>query len=105
MPERKTINLAAALTDKKAEVLSGFDRGQHYREMFHLDDRDKDADQYLVVVPHEVAAVNLSFFLSMFGQSILNLGQERFYEKYEFEGRAAVKKTVDQGVIRALKSA
>jgi hypothetical protein len=104
MPDRKIIDLQTALTSRDSEVLAGHDRGKYYREKFALDTCDGDDQSYDILVPERISAINLSFFLSMFGQSIIKLGPHNFAEKYKFIGRASVLRTVEQGVSRAAKS-
>jgi hypothetical protein len=104
MQNTKQIDLQELLTNKESEVLAGNERGKYYRDKFALDLADNDEFLYDVLVPDRISAMNLSFFLSMFGESIIKLGQSKFSEKYRFQARPTVLRTVQQGVSRAMKT-
>lgn len=83
-------------------VFSGRTRGQLVREKAQLDDLDRAEEQVTVKVPNDTISVNSSFFLGMFADSIRFLGEERFREKYLFEGRD-ISRTVDSGIQEVMR--
>jgi hypothetical protein len=70
-----------------------------------LDSLDNSDDKAEVSVPDDLYALNLSFFLGMFGPSVRKYGSEEFRRKYVFKGRAIHQKTVDEGISRAVAEA
>ena len=104
MSNREAIDLQRALTSKEAEILAGNDRGQYFRTFFRLDECDKDSAEYAVLFPDRISAISLSFFLGMFGPSILSLDRDGFSRKYEFECKPSICRTVERGIERAMKT-
>ncbi len=93
------------LKDKKgSRVFSGREEGKSSRSFHDLDNKDKDDNNYKIVFPNNVLALNTSFFLGMFGNSVRYLGKERFLEKYQFDTKSAIIRSVENGIIRAMKS-
>lgn len=100
----KTVDLNKARTSQSAKVFAGRDRGRYWRKVFGLDELDKGAEEVVVVVPSDVLAINISFFLSMFGQSVRNLGKEEFRSHYKFEVNPDLKPLIDLGIDQAVKT-
>ncbi|HXC61841.1 MAG TPA: hypothetical protein VNV63_04125, partial [Nitrospiria bacterium] len=80
----KRIDLGEARTSKEARVFSGRERGKYWRQYFKLDQLDQDDSTVEVVIPEDILSVNLSFFLSLFGESVRHLGSVDFKAKYHF---------------------
>lgn len=99
----KRIDLNDARTSREAKVFSGRSRGKYWRERFRLDELDTSDTPVTVVIPGDIFSINLSFFLSLFGQSVRTLGKERFLQKYRFECDPDLKQMIEQGVDQALK--
>jgi hypothetical protein len=99
----KTIDLDQARTSKNAKVFSGRERGKYWRRQFRLDELDRADHRVTVVVPDDILALNLSFFLSLFGESVRFLGPEGFRDKYEFRCDPSLNPQIEQGVEQALK--
>jgi hypothetical protein len=99
-----TVDLAKARTSKEAKVFAGRERGKHWRREFRLDDLDKSEQQIEVVIPEDIEAVNISFFLSMFGKSVRSLGKDRFRERYKFHCSSDLLPLIDLGIDQAVKS-
>jgi len=87
--------------DKDVRVFAGRDRGATARKATGLDDHDKRDELVEVHIPPETFAMNSSYFLAMFGQSIRTLGAEGFRRKYRFTGRD-IKETIESGIKDAL---
>jgi len=87
--------------EKAVRVFAGRGRGAAAREAANLDEFDKTTEQVEVRVPEETFAMNSSFFLAMFGQSIRTIGPEGFRQKYRFTGKD-ITETVESGIKDAL---
>lgn len=94
------------LAEFEGPVFSGRDRGEAVREQTRLDEADRDNSLHVeVIVPDSTYSVTSSFFLGLFGPSIVRAGTpEKFYEKYEFHAASSIKKRLDAFVARALQS-
>ncbi len=99
-----TVDLAKARTSKDAKVFAGRERGKHWRVEFRLDDLDKSPEPIKVLIPTDILAVNISFFLSMFGKSVRELGTERFRQHYKFVCNEDILPLIDLGIEQAVKS-
>lgn len=99
-----TVDLAKARTSKDAKVFAGRERGKHWRVEFHLDNLDQSAEEVEVMIPEDIVAVNISFFLSMFGKSVRSLGKERFREHYKFHCNPDLLPLIDLGIDQAVKT-
>jgi len=87
--------------DKDVRVFAGRDRGTTARKATNLDALDRSAELVEVHIPPETFAMNSSYFLAMFGESIRTLGAEGFKKKYRFTGKD-IKETIDSGIKDAL---
>ena len=99
-----TVDLSKARTSKDAKVFAGRERGKHWRSAFNLDDLDGADDPVRVIIPDDVIAVNISFFLSMFGKSVRSLGKEGFRQHYAFECREDLLPLISLGIDQAVKT-
>jgi hypothetical protein len=99
-----TIDLNKARTNKDAKVFAGRERGKHWRNEFRLDDLDSVGDPVEVVIPEDVIAVNISFFLSMFGKSVRSLGKEQFRQHYKFQCSPDLIPLINLGIEQAVKT-
>ena len=70
-----------------AKVFAGRERGLLVRQAANLDKHDKSGDPIEVLIPEDTISMNSSFFLGMFGPSIVALGEEVFSSRYKFLGR------------------
>jgi hypothetical protein len=103
MLQDKQIDLGEARTSTKAKVFAGRDRGKFWRERFNLDVLDEDQSTVKVIIPPDVISLNISFFLSLFGDSVRRLGREDFLQHYVFESDPVLIPLIEQGVDQALK--
>ena len=83
------------------KVYAGRGRGTSVRKAANLDELDRSSEPVEVRVPPETFALNSSFFLAMFGDSIRALKADGFRKKYRFTGKD-IKETVESGIKDAL---
>jgi len=98
-----TVNLNEARTSSDAKVFAGRERGRYWRDAFKLDHLDQMPEAVEVVIPRDIIAVNISFFLSMFGKSVRDLGKDRFREHYRFVCNDDLVPLIDLGIEQAVK--
>ncbi|WP_407545042.1 hypothetical protein [Priestia sp. HNGD-A6] len=89
---------------KNSRVFSGREEGKAARKKLNLDLLDKNQEEVEFVIPVDTLSFNTSFFLGLFGKSVRNLGENKFREIYQFQCKPIIKKSIDDGIIRALKS-
>lgn len=97
------IDLSEARTSTKAKVFAGRDRGKYWRQKFQIDSLDAKDEPVEVRIPDDVISLNISFFLSLFGDSVRTLGREGFKSHYRFVCDPILMPLIDQGVDQALK--
>lgn len=86
-------------------VYTGRDRGERLRVELDLDKLDQVAEPIDVRIPESTYTMSSSFFLGMFGPSIIKLGsKDAFYEHYKFHLPGYLKEAVDSYVARALQT-
>lgn len=91
---------------KKIEgpVYTGRDRGQRLRQALELDYLDAAPLPIEVRIPEGTYSISSSFFLGMFGPSVVHMGSMKaFYEKYRFVTTDFIKSVIDGHVTRALQ--
>jgi len=99
-----TVDLGKARTNKDARVFAGRERGKHWRTEFKLDDLDASKEPVRVLIPDDIIAINISFFLSMFGKSVRSLGKDKFRDHYRFECNEDLRPLIELGIDQAVKS-
>lgn len=80
------IDLADYKTSPESKVFSGRPRGEYCRSLLKLDAVDAGPDPIVVQIPRDAYAVNMSFFLGLFGPSVRRLGVDGFFKHYQFKG-------------------
>lgn len=86
-------------------VYTGRERGERLRHELHLDELDRGEDPIVVQIPEGTYTISSSFFLGLFGPSVINAGsKEAFYERFKFRSPAFLKSVMDSYVARALQS-
>lgn len=86
-------------------VYTGRDRGELLRKELQLDELDASADTIKVRIPETTYTMSSSFFLGVFGPSILKAGsKDAFFRHYKFELPEYLKGAVDSYVARALQT-
>ncbi|MGE3349487.1 MAG: hypothetical protein AB7I35_18820 [Ramlibacter sp.] len=85
-------------------VYTGRDRGERLRSELKLDAVDQSGDPVDVSIPENTYTVTSSFFLGLFGPSVLKAGsKDEFYRQYRFKVPAFLRPDVDGYVARALQ--
>lgn len=86
-------------------VYSGRSRGEALREKLALDHVDIDHNVRVhVTIPEDTYSVTSSFFLGLFGPSIVKAGSAGdFYAKFEISGKEAITERLASFVDRALQ--
>lgn len=87
-----------------SRVLVGRPRGEKAREKYDLDKIDKEGGQVEVVVPGNIYSVNSSFFLGLFGISIVAAGsRQAFFDRHHFSASNELMERFEGYVSRALQ--
>ena len=68
-----------------SKVFSGRPVGVEARKKEKLNEKDYDGESYLIIIPDDTYSINGSFFGGMFSDSVINLGEEKFRDKYKFQ--------------------
>lgn len=86
-------------------VYTGRSRGEHLRSELQLDKIDAAGDVVEVDIPEGTYTISSSFFLGLFGPSVVNAGsKDAFYSRYHFKSPTFLKDVMDGYVARALQS-
>lgn len=86
-------------------VYTGRDRGERLRYELHLDQLDVADDVVEVRIPDTTYTISSSFFLGLFGPSVVKAGsKEAFYRRYHFESPPFLRDVMDSYVSRALQT-
>jgi hypothetical protein len=101
--KEQMINLEQVRSESKVHILSGRDKGDHWRIAFKIDELDQNEETVHVRVPEDVYLISISFFLGLFGDSVRHFGSTKFLEKYLFEGNDDILPQVEDGIKQALK--
>lgn len=101
--KNKTIDLVT-YTGKSQRVLSGRDKGEAMRKKLKLDELEKQFDNIEIEVREFINVINSSYFLGLFEDSILEMGEDRFRKKYKFKCSDPIKVNVENGIRYALLS-
>jgi len=98
----RQIDLSECL-DAKSDVLIGYEFGQRVRERFKMDSLDRNPDRIRVILPTRLDVIAPSFAQGFFGESVLRLGREGFFRRYDFSSWPPdMLMQVETGVLRAL---
>lgn len=86
-------------------VYTGRARGQLLREELKLDELDAKQVDVDVAIPDSTYTISSSFFLGLFGPSVIRAGsKDAFYKRYRFDSPSFLKDAMDGYVLRALQS-
>lgn len=90
-----------------SRMYSGREYGLEIRSKLRLNEKDSDANEYIIEVSEDTIAINSSFFGGLFSDSVKNLGEKRFREKYIFVGndRKSLKETIRKDIEEGIKDA
>lgn len=85
-------------------VYTGRERGARLREELALDSVDESGESVEVSIPENTYTVTSSFFLGLFGPSVVRAGsKDKFYEQFHFKLPAFLQPDVDGYIARALQ--
>jgi hypothetical protein len=85
-------------------VYTGRSRGEALRKLLGIDNWNNEDLRVKVLIPEETYSISSSFFLGLFGPSVVKAGSaESFYEQYSFEASDFLKTIIDGHVLRALQ--
>lgn len=85
-------------------VYTGRDRGVRLRKELALDSVDESGATVEISIPENTYTVSSSFFLGLFGPSVVRAGsKDEFYKQYHFKIPAFLKPDVDGYIARALQ--
>ena len=85
-------------------VYTGRSRGERLREQLDLDALDKSAFVIKVKIPEATYSISSSFFLGLFGPSIIKYGsKDDFIKKYSFETSEFLISVIEKHIARALQ--
>lgn len=89
----------------KGPVYTGRSRGEHLRLELQLDKLDAAGVPVEVDIPEGTYTISSSFFLGLFGPSILKAGsKDAFFAHYKFKTPAFLQSVIDGYVSRALQA-
>lgn len=85
-------------------VYTGRPRGEKLRKELALENLDLQAEYINVSIPDSTYTITSSFFLGMFGPSVVKLGSsDAFFNKYHFSAKPAFMNLFKDYVERALQ--
>jgi len=98
-------NMTIDFRDIEGPIYSGRPRGESLRLKYDLDTADSTAGTVTVTVPASAYSVTSSFFLGLFGPSVLAAGsREAFFQKYRFSANPALMDAFADYAGRALQT-
>lgn len=84
-------------------VYTGRSRGEHIREFLALDRVDSEHGEVNVLIPDDTYTVTSSFFLGLFGPSVVKAGsKDAFFERFHFKAPPYLRPEMEGYVARAL---
>lgn len=85
-------------------VYTGRARGEQLRQILQIDKLDTTESTIEVVIPESTYSISSSFFLGLFGPSIIKSGsKEAFFNHYHFLTSDFLKSIIDAHALRALQ--
>jgi hypothetical protein len=88
----------------EGRVYTGRDRGERLRDECHLDEIDEKGESVNVEIPEGTYTISSSFFLGLFGPSVVRAGsKDAFYKRYRFRSPDFLRDVMDGYVSRALQ--
>lgn len=78
----------------KGSFLMGTELGQDLRHKYNLDVEDKAPETVCFIIPSTIHAVSDTWFMGMFGKSLLNLKIAGFKKKYQFDTESAIQRMI-----------
>ena len=89
----------------KAKIFTGRDRGEQVRKDSKIDEIEEQFVTVDFVIPANLYSINPSFFEELFVNVVSKLGEEKFYEKFNFinEGEYNYEKPLKEAISRILR--
>ncbi|MFT4171794.1 MAG: hypothetical protein QM639_04490 [Rhodocyclaceae bacterium] len=92
------------LGNYEGPLFTGRPRGKAIREKLELDKLDDGVNTFVVDVPQSAFSVTSSFFLGLFGPSVIKAGTpETFFNRFEFRAPPVLRAAFADYVERALQ--
>jgi hypothetical protein len=90
--------------DIEGPVYTGRDRGERLRKTLKIDELDNTQESIEVVIPANTYSISSSFFLGLFGPSVIKSGsKEEFFKHYNFKTTDFLLRVIDGHALRALQ--
>ena len=89
-----------------SKIFSGREQGKKARQKLDLNKKDFDQEKYEIIIPDDTYSITGSFFGGMFSDSVINLKEEKFRDKYKFrfsngELSEILQNDIDEGIYDA----
>src|SRR3982751_5854061 len=85
-------------------VYTGRGRGEALRRKFELDEKEDALEAVAVIIPDTTYTVSSSFFLGLFGPSVVKAGSvEKFKRKFHFRAPMVLESVLDAYAAKALQ--
>lgn len=98
-------NMTIDFRDIEGPIYSGRPRGESLRRKYELDSVDRSGDVVSVNVPATTYSVTSSFFLGLFGPSVLAAGsRDAFFSKFRFSANPVLMDAFFDYASRALQT-
>jgi hypothetical protein len=102
-PKKDEEKILIDLSRYGGPVYSGRSRGEVVRDKLGLDQYDKSGQEIVIEVPENTYSITSSFFLGLFGRSIVYFGsKDLFLKKYEFIANELLLNSIDKYINIAL---
>lgn len=102
-PDNRTTPPKLDFASLGGPVYVGRDRGERVRRELGIDNLDNGDGAVEVLIPDDTYSVNSSFFLGMFGESIVRFGsKEGFLDHYHFSAPQEIESEIHSFIDRAL---
>jgi hypothetical protein len=98
-------NMTIDFRDIEGPIYSGRPRGESLRRKYELDAIDQSVETVAVNVPPTTYSVTSSFFLGLFGPSVLAAGsRDAFFRKFKFSASPVLMDAFTDYASRALQT-
>lgn len=89
----------------KAKIFTGRDRGEQVRKDSKIDEIESKYEIVEFIIPANLYSINPSFFEELFVNVVEKLGEERFYQKFNFtnQGKYNYEKPLKEAISRILR--
>lgn len=88
--------------DINKHVLVGKVFGSNIRKILDLNTIDKNNEIVIVQIPESILFMTTSFFIGLFGPSVVKLNKYGFKNKYNFVCNKMIYEVIEDGISRSL---